>query len=41
MAEVRTILQHRPEEEMKPNFEKAIFDGLVDFVSHPFFQEHF
>ena len=41
MAEVRTILEHRPEKEMIPNFEKAIFDGHVDFVSHPYLQEHF
>merc|ERR1712051_982418 len=46
MAEVELILEHTPEKTKKekekhPNFEKALTEGRVDFVSHPYFQEYF
>ena len=46
MTEVEMILEHTPEKtkkqkEKQPNFEKALTEGRVDFVSHPYFQEYF
>jgi len=46
MTEVEMILEHTPEKtkkekEKQPNFKKALTEGRVDFVSHPYFQEYF
>ena len=47
MAEVKVILEHRPEKKgtkmkpKQPNFMKALWEGRADFVSHPYFQEYF
>ena len=47
MDEVETILEHQPQPE-KPdnppkqrNFMKALWEGRVDFVSHPYYQAYF
>ena len=44
MREVGIILEHTPgaiENEEQPNWETALCDGRVGFVSHPYFQEYF